>query len=119
MNCPHCKSLNLFRLHRVCLLDDVLALVGFWPFACADCRKQFVARRRHTVMRAGSQRRRSLRRASEGGPAMVYRNHSTKPVAKVLIETDDHGQLDQILLALSKAVSSFEPSASRAYMSVA
>ena len=39
---------------------------------------------------------------------MAYRNDRIRPTAKVVIQADDHVQLDQILLALNRAVSYYQ-----------
>lgn len=39
---------------------------------------------------------------------MAYRNDQIRPTAKVVIEADDHIQLNQILLALNRAVSYYQ-----------
>ena len=42
---------------------------------------------------------------------MAYRNDRIRPTAKIVIQADDHVQLDQILLALNRAVSYYQQSA--------
>jgi hypothetical protein len=39
---------------------------------------------------------------------MAFRTHPEKPIAKIVVEADDHNQLNQILLALHRAVTSYQ-----------
>jgi hypothetical protein len=39
---------------------------------------------------------------------MAFRKHPEKPIAKIVVEADNHAQLDRILLALNRAVSSYQ-----------
>ena len=39
---------------------------------------------------------------------MAFRKHPEKPIAKIVVEADNHDQLNHILLALNRAVSSYQ-----------
>ena len=43
---------------------------------------------------------------------MAFRKHPEKPIAKIVVEADDHDQLNRILLALNRAVSSYQTQSS-------
>ena len=46
---------------------------------------------------------------------MAFRSDPVRPLAKVVIQADDYLQLDQILIVLHRAVSSYQrPAAERA-----
>jgi hypothetical protein len=44
---------------------------------------------------------------------MVFRRDDVRPTAQVVIQADDHAQLDRILLALHSAVSSYQNAGAR------
>lgn len=55
------------------------------------------------------------RGAGQAGPEMAFRSDPVRPTAKVVIQADDHVQLDKILMALHLAVSSYQqPTSERA-----
>lgn len=55
------------------------------------------------------------RGAGQAGPEMAFRSDPVRPLAKVVIQADDHVQLDKILMALHVAVSSYQqPTGQRA-----
>ncbi len=58
---------------------------------------------------------RSARQQRQAGPDMAFRSDPVRPMAKVVIQADDHVQLDKILVALHLAVSSYQqPTTKRA-----
>ncbi|HLH01529.1 MAG TPA: hypothetical protein VKX25_02070 [Bryobacteraceae bacterium] len=44
---------------------------------------------------------------------MAFRRDDLRPTAQVVIQADDHAQLDRILLALHSAVTSYQPTGTR------
>ena len=110
MNCPHCKSENIGRVRRRTLWDNLKSSMGRWPYTCDDCALRFSA-----ASRFGPDRRNAeatdaagLQTAQQSGPEMAYRNNPVRPVAKVVIQADDQAQLENILLALDRAVSHYQ-----------
>ena len=45
---------------------------------------------------------------SHDGPAMAFRTDAQRPQAKIVVQAESHEQLNDILLALNQAVSSYE-----------
>lgn len=39
---------------------------------------------------------------------MAYRSDPIRPTARIVLQTDDHAQMNQILLALNRVVSSYQ-----------
>ncbi|MBV8072988.1 MAG: hypothetical protein JO270_24015 [Acidobacteriaceae bacterium] len=39
---------------------------------------------------------------------MAYRSQATQPIAKIVVRAETHAQLNQILLALQRAVASYD-----------
>jgi hypothetical protein len=92
------------------LADDLKASMGLWPFACNTCGRRFTANRRYVPAspypEANPLTDQRRTEASHSGPEMAFRRDAVKPTAKVIIQADDTVQLDQILIALHRAVSS-------------
>jgi hypothetical protein len=44
---------------------------------------------------------------------MAYRSDPVRPRAKIVLEADSHDQMNEILLALNRAVSSYQPAKQR------
>ncbi len=85
--------------------------MGFWPYSCEACGRSFSAARRQPPAlptRSNQNPRDTARPAQSTGPALAFRNDPVKPMAKVVIQADDQVQLDQILLALHRAVSYYQ-----------
>jgi hypothetical protein len=49
------------------------------------------------------------------GPEMAAHRHPQQPMAKVVIQAESHEQLDQVLLALQRAVARYETSSTRTH----
>jgi transposase-like protein len=114
MNCPRCKSDEVCRRRRKSLWDNFKAALGFWPYKCEHCGLYFSAARRYPPEPHVSQAP-PAQPAAHSGPEMAFRNDPIRPVAKVVIQADDQVQLDQILMALHRAVSYYQqPSRERA-----
>ena len=47
------------------------------------------------------------------GPQMAYRSDPIRPTAKIVLEADNQAQMDEILLALKRAVSFYQQPAKR------
>jgi hypothetical protein len=84
------------------MADRLFAYAGYWPYRCRECGARFRLPLRD--YRLPATRRESSKRTDEAGPDMACRKHPERPLAKVVIEADSHEQLDQILLALGRAV---------------
>ena len=121
MNCPRCKNDEVCRTPRRSIWDNVKASMGWWPYRCAGCRRRFVAARRYAPDRESQPKRQSReqtgqkqpeqeqrRGAGQAGPEIAFRSDPVRPMAKVVIQADDHVQLDKILMALHLAVSSYQ-----------
>lgn len=48
---------------------------------------------------------------------MAFRTDAEKPHAKIVVQADSHEQLNHILLALNRAVNSYQNSSQRTYSS--
>lgn len=111
MNCPHCKSEEVCRAPRRTTWDNLKSSMGRWPYTCDACGRHFTAAQRY-----GSRPKQKTRTSPDPprdyttptGPEMAYRNDPVRPLAKVVIEADDQVQLDQILLALHRAISYYK-----------
>ncbi len=83
--------------------------MGFWPYSCEPCGRRFHAARRYPPARRA--RSKPAPRPKSAGQAngveMAFRNDPVRPLAKVVIQADDQVQLDQILMALHRAVSHY------------
>lgn len=106
--------------------------MGLWPYRCGVCRRRFVAPRRYCPTPESQRERPSReqtghtqpkheqrRRAGQAGPEMAFRSDPARPMAKVVIQADDHVQLDKILMALHLAVSSYQQTTSERAPAVA
>lgn len=117
VTCKRCRSNDLQRSRRKGLADKVKAMAGWWPYRCEDCGQRFHARGRHTPQQSQPEQpepRSARREAASEGPAMAFRADAVKPQAKVVIAADSHEQLSEILLALDRAVSSYQRKSKRA-----
>jgi hypothetical protein len=110
MNCPRCKSENVGRVRRRNIWDNLRSFLGRWPYTCDECELRFTAASRYGPdRRTASVTQAADPETSRGaGPEMAYRNHPIRPVAKVVIQADDQVQLENILLALDRAVSYYQ-----------
>ncbi len=90
--------------------DDLKAAMGWWPYQCEACRRRFVAGRRYPPARASEAESagREQRQAQAAGPEIAFRSDPVRPVAKIVVQADDHVQLDKILVALHRAVSAYQ-----------
>jgi hypothetical protein len=130
MNCPKCGSEDVERIRRHGAMDAVRATLGSWPYRCSDCDSRFHSRYRYPVeseeyytaqsgadffhsphQESGATFRAEAAAAeADFGPAMAFRTHEQKPQAKIVVEADNHEQLNNILLALNRAVHSYQHS---------
>jgi hypothetical protein len=78
--------------------------MGRYPFYCGDCGHHFFAARRYPPAKGEP----SPAQSPAAGPDMALRRHAARPTAQVVIQADDHVQLDRILLALHSAVTSYQ-----------
>jgi len=107
MKCPECQSQDVRRSARRGLFDNLLASTGRWPFCCGQCGNEFRAMRRYAPTETPKPA--ELRESrSAGSPDLAFRLHDIRPTAQVVIQADDHVQLDRILLAVRSAVSSYQ-----------
>ncbi len=89
--------------------DNMKASMGWWPYRCHACGRRFTKAQRYPTSEPPSQPR-SREARPRPGPEMAFRGDPVRPMAKVVIEADDHVQLDRILLALHHAVSAYQSS---------
>ena len=111
-------------------MDQAKAALGLWPYRCEDCGLRFHARGRSLAEIAARDAAKNKRKAKEEtrtrtkdyaqassedqAAAMAFRTDSVKPHAKVVISADTHEQLNHILLALDRAVSSYQQQSEQA-----
>ena len=117
VTCKRCLSNDIQRSRRKGLGDKLKAVAGWWPYRCEDCERRFYARGRHLrpdpqPTQAGTRSAFAAAAGSEG-PAMAFRADAVKPQAKVVIAADSHEQLNDILLALDRAVNSYQRKSQR------
>jgi hypothetical protein len=96
MNCPGCRSARIRRSHRRSMLERMLSAIGRWPYRCWACGRRFflwVNAFDPDAFRA---------RQPENVRSQVKRD--AECVARVVIRTDQHQQMDEILSALHRAV---------------
>jgi hypothetical protein len=55
------------------------------------------------------------KKPDEAAPEMASHRHPNQPTAKVVIQADSHEQLDQVLLALQRAVARYETSSNKTH----
>lgn len=113
MNCSRCKSHHIRRSARKTLWDNLKSKIGLWPYFCEACGHRFVAARRYPPAARPAQPSEPpiagfRPGAMSSGPEMACRRDQIRPTAKVVIQADDHVQLDRILMALHSAVSSYQ-----------
>jgi len=111
LDCPRCHSVNLSRLRRRGMLDHIRAQFGRWPFCCRNCGRHFRASQRYPAPPPEQHSRANEREARDqrfSGPQMAYRSDPIRPTARIVLQTDDHAQMNQILLALDRVVSSYQ-----------
>lgn len=111
MKCPSCNSHDVARRARRNPWDNLKASMGLWPYLCQACDKRFSAGQRYPSQQeppSSPDRSEPESRSASGGPGVAYRSDAVRPIAKVVIEADDHVQLDQILMALNRAVSYYQ-----------
>lgn len=114
MKCPNCNSEDVWRTRRRGFRDHLRLVAGFWPYKCRSCQKRFSAWLRYpsgrtaapTTPRTTSTSRNA---ATPDGPTLAFRSEALRPIAKIVIEAENHAQLDKILLALDQAILSFQP----------
>ena len=105
--CVRCRSTEIARIRRRGVLDQILAQFDRWPYRCLACAKSFRLNQRHVAgERSRSSKRRSPERTRTANADMAFRTDPVRPYAKIVVEADTHSQLDSILLALRRAVSS-------------
>ena len=114
MTCKRCQSSDIERSRRKTVLDQLKAALGWWPYRCDDCGLRFHARGRSLsspipeasdeVPNYGP----SVSFSSEDGPAMAFRADVLRPQAKIVVSAENYDQLNHILLALDRAVSSYQ-----------
>ncbi len=125
MTCTRCGSDNISRSRRRGLADHLLAGLGRWPYRCDECGlRLWAAQRRRpretparqTQGETGGQFRAYAQKAATAqsapsGPGIAFRTDGGKPQAKIVLQADSHEQLNHILLALNRAVMSYQPQA--------
>jgi|SRR5215472_14768715 len=96
MNCPACRNARIRRSHRRGVLERMLSAIGRWPYRCRECGRRFFlwvnafdpdALRMHRT---------------EDVQSRVKRDAAC--IAQVVIRTEQHQQMDEILSALHRAV---------------
>ena len=108
-NCPRCHSTDITRIPR-CGFDHVLAFFGHWPYHCRRCSKCFHSGERHAPpepSRKTEPRRRAAYEAGSAGPGIAYRTDPVRPTAKIVLQAETQAQMDEILLALNRAVQQY------------
>ena len=110
LDCPRCHSANLSRLRRRSMFDHIRAQFGRWPFCCRNCGKRFRASQRYPSppQQYSPANEPEARDKRPAGPQMAYRSDPIRPTAKIVLQADDHAQMNQILLALNRVVSSYQ-----------
>ena len=117
------------------MADHARAVLGSWPYRCNQCSLRFWAAERRkpavTTARQPSSRASSgsgenchgetglnfrsyaqsagTTRTAENNPQIAFRTHISKPQAKIVLQADSHEQLDHLLLALNRAIVSYQP----------
>jgi ribosomal protein L44E len=107
IDCPNCHSDAIARIRRRGIVDHIRAYCGRWPYYCRFCGKYFYASQRYPSQRprhSSEAARRAARESGATGPQMAYRGDPQRPIAKIVIQADSHAQMDEILLALNRAV---------------
>jgi len=111
IDCPRCHSADIARTRRRGIFDHIRAQLGRWPYICRSCRKCFRASLRYPPPRPKpySRAKEEMRQdTSSAGPQMAYRADTERPVAKIVLRADTHAQMDEILLAMGRAVARYE-----------
>lgn len=106
MTCPQCGLDDVRRSRRQGWLDSWRSWMGWYPYRCGECGERFYA----------------VGRRPGGSPApqyvdpliirprdfeVAFRADAVKPVAQVMVRADTHAELNQILLTLGRAISSY------------
>jgi hypothetical protein len=105
--CPRCREADVTRIRRCGIFDQIGSFFGRWPYCCRSCRKRFYAGQRRPPERyspQAQQRRRAAYNSSFNGVQMAYRTDPVRPTAKIVLQTDTYWQMNEILLALNRAV---------------
>ncbi len=135
MTCTRCGSDVFSRSRRRGIGDHIRAALGQWPYRCDGCDLRFWAggrrasgTRESSKLRVGSEtvdrlnihadpgtnfrafaEHAAKNQPAPGGPEMAFRTHEEKPQAKIVLQADSHEQLNHLLLALNRAVMSYQP----------
>lgn len=108
IDCPRCHSSDTARRRRRGIFDQVRACFDRWPYCCRNCGTCFHAKQRYPPHYSGQAKQAKERAAQDRratGPQMAYRSDPVHPVAKIVLQADNHAQMNEILLALNRAVS--------------
>jgi hypothetical protein len=103
MLCPSCHSPDVHRSRRQGVLDALRSWSGYWPYRCFDCGRRAFYRGRRLSTAAFK-----AAKPAKGSKAGVLIS-ADKPTAQIVIQAETQAQLDHVLLALSRAVSSYNP----------
>lgn len=61
MNCPNCKSHEVYRTPRKTVWDSLKSSVGLWPYLCESCGRKFTLTRRYPSARGQHSQKKSAR----------------------------------------------------------
>ncbi len=85
---------------------------GRWPYRCEHCHLRFWAKGRFAPRSQGQSQTGRVGHTStnttQKGPEMAFRTHNQKPQAKIVVQAESHEQLNHILLALDRAVQTYQ-----------
>jgi hypothetical protein len=117
IKCPGCGGVQFWRSRRRGLGENILARVGYWPYRCLECSERFRLRMRNHVPQTATPKpeTKAEMKPDDVGPEVASHRHPHQPVAKVVIQADSHEQLDQVLLALQRAVARYDTSSNRTH----
>jgi hypothetical protein len=96
MSCPACTSARIWRSRRRDVLERMLSAIGCWPYRCQACGYRFFL-----WVNAFDPDALCMHR-TEDVQSQVKRDAAC--VARVVIRTEQHQQMDEILSALQRAV---------------
>lgn len=110
-DCPRCHSADVARTRRRGIFDHINAQFGRWPYICRSCRRCFRASLRYPPPSPKQQSRakeHAAQKTSSTTPQMAYRADTERPVAKIVLRADTHAQMDEMLLAIGRAIAGYE-----------
>jgi hypothetical protein len=113
VRCPRCQYGEVVRRHRHGIGDQFRAWIGRWPYYCRDCKTFFYAgqRSRGSDGDGSDARRKEIHQSyAFEGSRFAYQVDSVRPTAKIVVQAESHAQMNEILLALSRAVAGYDRS---------